>query len=84
MMAEMFKKGQIVPKRLGHVTFEDEKTRHRLVFGADTMVEGHLFTAVGDGPCFYFKAIERRMNNGTFKKSQVLITDIHFRCPTPF
>lgn len=84
-MSEIFRKGQIVPKRLGHILFSDRKARHCVVFGCDVEVSGHIFTALTDGPILYVYGANgpgRHMRNGSFKKSNLTVKDILFRGQT--
>ena len=44
MSGELFKKGQIIPKRIGGLHVH-RKARHRLVFGCDVLIDGNSVTA---------------------------------------
>lgn len=80
-MAETFKKGQIVPRRLGRVLCNDRKAQHCVTFGCDVHVDGHVFTALSDGPAIYVKPMSRRMNNGTLKNVRCTVEGIHLHRP---
>lgn len=44
MSGELFKKGQIIPKRIGGLHVH-RKARHRLVFGCDVLIDGANWVA---------------------------------------
>ena len=75
---EVFKKGQIVPRRLRLAVTDDRKAQHRILFGCDVEVEGRKVTALSDGSAFYVRRVTRRMNNGTFKKCALAIRNVFF------
>lgn len=82
---EMFKKGQIIPRRLRLAITSDRKAQHCVLFGCDVRVEGRKVTALSDGPAFYVKKVTRRMNNGTFKECALTVRDVFFcgyKCAT--
>lgn len=81
-MIETFKKGQMVPRRLRLAVTSDRKAQSCVVFGCDVSVEGRRVTALSDGPVFVVRRVVRRMNNGTFKKSLLLVKDTWFVCAT--
>lgn len=76
-MIEFFKKGQLVPRRLRMVIASDRKAQSCAVFGCDVIVEGRKITALSDGPVIYVRRMVRRMNNGTFKKVDMTVRDVH-------
>lgn len=62
---EFFKKGQMVPKRIGMV-FVHKQARHAITFGCDVMVDGNTITAITEGTIITVRArVSREMNNGT-------------------
>lgn len=73
-MSELFKKGQLVPKRIGHIKCH-KKVRHQIVFGADVRVSGNVFTLLENtGKCIFdCKEFKRKRNNGTYQKLGVAI-----------
>lgn len=77
---QVFRAGQIIPKRLKILFVSDEKGRHTFNFGTTVTVIGrdvyarprngeYLFMTLGKG---------RRMNNGTHKKITWTIKDTNF------
>ena len=44
---ELFKKGQLIPKRIGGLHVH-RKARHRLTFGCDVQIDGNNWIAVPD------------------------------------
>lgn len=71
-MIELFKKGQIVPKRLNIVSCR-RKQRQHIVFGVDCVYDHHLkiINVIDcDGPLIDVSAHAERVKtgNGTFKK----------------
>ena len=81
-MTEVFKKGQLVPRRLRMAITADRKAQSCVVFGCDANVEGRRITAMSEGPIFMVRRVGRRMNNGTFKKSRLLVKDVYFNAAT--
>ena len=77
-MSEYFKKGQIVPRRLGFLKTLDRKAQHGLTFGGLVRVDGNTVTMLDEGPAIIVKNAGRRMNNGTYKRSVVLAQRITF------
>ena len=70
-MSEIFRKGQLVPKRLGGVIVHS-KARHQVTFGTDVEVSSKTFRALSNGgPVILIKPTSRRMNNGTRKHEVV-------------
>lgn len=77
---EFFKKGQMVPKRIGMV-FVHKKSRHAITFGCDVMVGGNTITAITEGSIITVAArVSRKMNNGTRRNEIVYFIDAHFVC----
>lgn len=76
-MSELFKKGQLVPKRIGHIKCH-KKVRHQIVFGADVSVSGNLFHVLPNtGPyLFQLGLLKRKRNNGTFQDTDITIEGI--------
>lgn len=79
MSGELFKKGQIIPKRIGGL-YVHSKARHRLVFGCDVLIDGSNWIAVpktGESMVTVRKLGVRR-NNGTYQSVEAEFKDIHF------
>lgn len=76
-MIEIFKKGQIVPRRLKNVICSDRKAQHCVTFGCDVARDGNSYTSLSSGPVFYVRSVKRRMNNGTYKRVRLLIKDTY-------
>ncbi|EOC0415023.1 hypothetical protein ACI00F_003821 [Cronobacter dublinensis] len=77
-MAETFKKGQMVPKRL-KMALTHRKVQHRITFGCDVVVEGRVITPVrqDDGAVFMLPhRVARRRNNGTWQRSAISFNDV--------
>lgn len=69
-MTEKFKKGQMIPKRLGMV-YVDKKARQKIVFGVDVEVEGKTIRplAVADQAVIVMPCVLiRKRNNKTLQK----------------
>lgn len=68
-MSEMFRKGQLVPKRLGIVSVH-RKARHQVTFGTDVEVIGNMLRAMRPGLSVLCAPVHtyRGMNNGTRKR----------------
>lgn len=81
---EVFKRGQIIPKRLGMQFFSvHKKARHNVLFGADVEVTNHGHTlemrALSDGPLVrVVRTPKRKRNNGTLQKSHLTISFVQF------
>lgn len=75
-MPEKFKKGSIVPRRLGAAITKDRKAQHCITFGCDVEVDHKRFTALSEGPLLFLRQAKRRMNNGTYKKTHLSITGV--------
>lgn len=79
MSGELFKKGQIIPKRIGGLHVH-RKARHRLVFGCDVQIDGNNWIAVpetGKSMVITKKLVVRR-NNGTYQSVEAAFKDVHF------
>lgn len=76
---ELFKKGQIIPKRIGGV-YVHRKARHRLVFGCDVQIDGNNWIAVPDtgNSMVHCKKLGIRRNNGTYQNVDANFVDTHF------
>lgn len=76
-MSELFKKGQIVPRRIGHIKCH-KKVRHMITFGADVRVSGNVFTVLQGTGQYLFKCglLGRKRNNGTFQKTGLDIENV--------
>ena len=79
MSGELFKKGQIIPKRIGGL-YVHRKARHRLVFGCDVLIDGGNWIAVPEtGESMVIaKKLGIRRNNGTYQSVEAAFKDIHF------
>ena len=78
-MAEHFKKGQIIPKRLG-MAFTHKKAQSNVTFGCDVVVEGRTIRATSTIECAVicvnaYKG--RRRGNGTFQRVFYTFENIH-------
>lgn len=71
---EKFKKGQMVPRRLGLVLATIRKAQHCIKFGCDVEIDGNTVRQLSSGSVFVMPAtITRRMKNGTHRKSSVVM-----------
>lgn len=79
MSGELFKKGQIIPKRIGGLHVH-RKARHRLVFGCDVRIDGTNWIAVPEtGKSMVIaKELGVRRNNGTYQSVEAAFKDVHF------
>lgn len=79
MSCELFKKGQIIPKRIGGLHVH-RKARHRLVFGCDVQIDGSNWIAVPEtGESMVIaKKLGVRRNNGTYQSVETAFKGIHF------
>lgn len=79
MSGELFKKGQIIPKRIGGLHVHS-KSRHRLVFGCDVLIDGSNWIAVPNTgkSMVTAKKLGIRRNNGTYQSVEAAFKDIHF------
>jgi len=79
MSGELFKKGQIIPKRIGGL-YVHSKARHRLVFGCDVLIDGSNWIAVpGTGESMVIcKKLGVRRNNGTYQSVEPAFNGVHF------
>ena len=74
-MKEYFKKGQLVPKRLGMISAH-KKVRHLVTFGTDVVVEGRTITPIREGVTFKVMPLYRTMRNGTRQKHTISICGV--------
>lgn len=76
---ELFKKGQLIPKRIGGLHVH-RKARHRLTFGCDVQIDGNKWIAVPDtgASMVLCKKLGIRRNNGTYQSVDADFVDIHF------
>lgn len=76
-MAEQFRRGQMVPKRLGFVDVHRD-ARHLVQFGCDVTVDGRTVRPVvpGDGPVFMLYGASRRRGNGTRQRVETEVHDV--------
>lgn len=79
MSSELFKKGQIIPKRIGGLHVH-RKARHRLVFGCDVQIDGSNWIAVPETgeSMVVAKKLGVRRNNGTYQSVEAAFKDIYF------
>lgn len=79
MSGELFKKGQIIPKRIGGLHVH-RKARHRLVFGCDVQIDGSNWIAVPETgeSMVIIKKLGVRRNNDTYQSVEAAFKDIHF------
>ena len=79
MSGELFKKGQITPKRIGGL-YVHRKARHRLVFGCDALIDGGNWIAVPETgkSMVIVKKLGVRRNNGTYQSVEAAFKDVHF------
>lgn len=79
MSGELFKKGQIIPKRIGGLHVHP-KARHRLVFGCDVRIDGTNWIAVPETgeSMVIVKKLGVRRNNGTYQSVEAAFNGIHF------
>ena len=79
MSGELFKKGQIIPKRIGGLHVH-RKGRHRLVFGCDVLIDGSNWIAVPEtGKSMVIaKKLGVRKNNGTYQSVEAAFNAINF------
>lgn len=79
-MAELFRKGQMIPKRL-KMALTHRRAQHCITFGCDVLVEGRFIRAVdpSSGPIMNIPAfISRKRTNGTRQKHPVLVENVRF------
>lgn len=74
-MKEYFKRGQLVPKRLGLISVH-KKVRPRVTFGTDVVIEGKTITPIHNGAVFKVMPLYRTMRNGTKQKHVVSICGV--------
>lgn len=79
MSSELFKKGQIIPKRIGGLHVH-HKARHRLVFGCDVRIDGINWIAVPETgeSMVIVKKLGVRRNNGTYQSAEAAFNGINF------
>lgn len=79
MSGELFKKGQIIPKRIGGLHVHP-KARHRLVFGCDVRIDGTNWIAVPETgeSMVIVKKLGVRRNNGTYQSVEAAFNGINF------
>lgn len=79
MSGELFKKGQIIPKRIGGLHVH-RKARHRLVFGCDVLIDGSNWIAVSETgkSMVIIKKLGVPRNNGTYQSVEAAFKDVHF------
>ena len=77
---ELFKKGQLIPKRIGGLNVH-RKARHRLVFGCDVQIDGNNWIAVPDTgfTMVLCKKLGIRRNNGTYQRVHADFKDVYFK-----
>lgn len=83
-MAELFRKGQMIPKRL-KMAFTHRRAQHCITFGCDVLVEGRVIRAVdpSSGPIMNIPAfISRKRKNGTRQKHSVFVENVRFENST--
>ena len=81
-MGEIFRKGQIVPKRLGFV-ITHKKTQHNVTFGCDVEVTGRVVKAISEPSpsvmmCNTHKG--RKRKNGTIQRGNYGFVNIIVDC----
>lgn len=78
-----FKRGQIVPKKLGsRFVGIHKKARHNILFGCDVEVTvtptALKVTAKSEGAIFFVKrSPKRRRDNGTYQECNTIFSNIH-------
>lgn len=77
---ELFKKGQLIPKRIGGLHVH-RKARHRLVFGCDVQIDGNNWIAIPDTgiAMVHCKELGIRRNNGTYQSVHADFKDVYFK-----
>lgn len=78
-VGEIFRKGQIVPKRIGGVTVH-KKARHLITFGCDVVVKGNNWTAIEPNGIAIVNVspLGFKRKNGTRQKADAFFRDIEF------
>lgn len=76
---ELFKKGQLIPKRIGGLHVH-RKARHRLTFDCDVQIDGNNWIAVPDTgiAMVHCKKLGIRRNNGTYQNVDADFVGIYF------
>jgi hypothetical protein len=76
-----FKKGSIIPRRLGWVLAEDRKAQHCATFGSDCEIIGKRVYPTGDEPVgIMIKRYRRRMSNRSYKNVSVSVSSRYKIC----
>lgn len=78
-MSTILRKGQIIPKRLGHITVHN-KARHGVVAGAMIYWDKNLVLMLTPGVCVYVRDGRRPRSNGTRQRCPLALRDL--RCDT--
>ena len=81
-MSEIFKKGQIIPKRIGGVTIH-KKARHRIKFGCDVEVNGNQWKAINNNGIAMVNCDNQvyiAHKNGTKQNVDIIFKNINFDC----
>lgn len=81
-MSEVFRKGQMVPKRLGFVSTH-RKTQCHVTFGCDVEICGNVIKALSDPStgvfvCNTFRGRVRK--NGTIQRFPYKFSSMHIDC----
>lgn len=76
-MGTILRKGQIIPKRLGHITIHS-KARHGVISGAMMHWERGQVRQLSNGVCIYVKHNKRPRKNGTRQSAPLVIFDLGF------
>ena len=71
-MSEYFTDGQIVPRRLRIFVATDRKAQHTVTFRGLVRVDGKVITLLTEDAGIFIKPTRRKMNNGTYKKSELV------------
>ena len=76
---ELFKKGQLIPKRIGGLHVH-RKARHRLTFGCDVQIDGNNWIAIPDTgiAMVLCKKLGIRRNSGTYQSVHADFKDVYF------
>ena len=83
-MKHIFKKGQIVPKRLGLINIHS-KARHNVRFACDVVVEGREIRALSEGYIIEIRDFGRRLGRGegSYKKEDTIVSNIYLKGISP-
>lgn len=75
---EKFKKGQMVPRRLGLVLTTIRKAQHCAKFGCDVEVDGKVVRPLSEGSVFIISVnVTRPMKNGTYRKAVAIADGVY-------